>query len=206
MENIDKATDPLVQKKDISMDPSLKKIPAAGTSAYTVFEKLSSEGYEELFRYIEFLGLLKYHNLIILPSSSHYYYDTDDLKDVKTLVNLKLLNKIKQVRDFLNTVYQMLPPESYLIGNFIDAQYQRGIFSTSNRKKNNEPGRADPFENGIESRIPFFNMIYDILDLRTNRFMTKKTVASLLKAEGLNISDMTDLEGITYFCAFKSST
>jgi len=65
-------------------------------------------------------------------------------------------------------------------------------------------GKTDPLEYGIESRNPFMNMIYDIMDSRTNRYMTRSTAISILKDDGLNVSDMTSVNGITYFCAVNA--
>ena len=59
-------------------------------------------------------------------------------------------------------------------------------------------------ENGIVSNIPFINMMYNIMGSRTNRNMTKKTVTLLLREAGFKVLDMTELNGLTYFCTQKS--
>ena len=46
-------------------------------------------------------------------------------------------------------------------------------------------------------------MIYDMLDVRTNRYITRRTATILLEEAGLAVSDMTELKGITYFCSTK---
>jgi hypothetical protein len=63
--------------------------------------------------------------------------------------------------------------------------------------------REEVFENGIESRIPFINRMYSIIDFRTNRYLTKRTVSRLLEECGLQVVSMTELNGLTYFCTEK---
>ena len=165
-----------------------------------IYEDLRKEGGENFFDYLSHSGLSAEDNMILLPSSHHYYYDVEDLKDVKTLVNLKHLNKIKQPKDFLNNIFHILPHGSYFIGSFVDGKNQLGIFPNSSDADNSA---IDQIENGISSRIPFLNMIYDIMDSKTNRFLTRRTVSSMLEEIGFKVLNMTDIKGITYFNANK---
>jgi len=168
-----------------------------------VFEKFSSEGYEDCYNYLEWLGLSDDTNLIILPSSHHYYYDTEDMKDVRTVVNLKHLNNIKLIKDLFRTVNKILPHKSYFIGSFIDNKNKDGFFHNPQIAQQTT-GKVDPVENGIASSIPFLNMIYNMMDLRTFRSMTKRSVTLLIEDADLKVLDMTDFNGFTYFCAQKS--
>jgi hypothetical protein len=168
-----------------------------------VYEDLKAEGGENFFEFLTQLGLSDDPNIILLPSLHHYYYDVEDLKDVKTIVNLKQLNKIKQPKDFLNNIFHILPYESYFIGNFIDGKNQLGIFPNSSTSYNKSAG-IDPVENGISSRIPFLNMIYDIMDAKTNRFLTRRTVTTMLEEVGFKMLEMTEIKGLTYFSVLKA--
>ena len=188
---------------DIAGDAFISNILVRETEACSVFEKLVSEGSENFLNYVRMLGLTDDKNLIILSSSHHYYYDSEDLKDIKTVLNIKQLNQIRQLKVFLHTIYHMLPDKSNFIGSFIDGNHQNGFFSSSNKSQNNITGKFDPVENGIESAMPFINMIYDMLDVRTNRYITRKTATLLLEETGLAVTDMTELKGITYFCSMK---
>jgi hypothetical protein len=166
----------------------------------TIFEKLAVEGFEDFFNYIEWLGLANDPNLLILPSSRHFYYDAEDFKMVKTLVNLKQLNYIKQIDEFLHSLYHLLPMNSYFIGSFIGRRNHNSILPDQPDFQPQFDEKFDPVENGIESRIPFVNMIYNLIDARTYRHMTKKTVTLLLEDVGLKVLDMTEFKGLTYFC------
>ena len=46
-------------------------------------------------------------------------------------------------------------------------------------------------------------MMYNIMDSRTNKNLTKKTVTLLLEDTGLKVIDMSDINGFTFFCSQK---
>jgi hypothetical protein len=141
--------------------------------------------------------------MIILSSSNHYYYESEDLRNVKTLVNVKQLNHINQVREFLDNIFSLLPSKSFLTGCFSDNEDQIRFLSDSHKPNRKIAGQFDPAENGIASRNAFLNMVYNILDIKTNRYLTKKTVTRELEISGWKIVDMTEIKGLTYFCAQK---
>ena len=151
-----------------------------------------------MFNYLRELGLTDGPHLIVL-SPSNYFYDKEELRDVKILVNLKQLNFIKELRQFLRTINQLLPERSHLIGSFIDRKNHYSALSANNTPS----GSVDPVENGITSRIPVLNMIYDLLDSRTNRKLTKAAVSGIMKECGFKIVDMTDSGHLTCFSAQK---
>jgi hypothetical protein len=167
------------------------------------FEKFAVEGRESFFNYIDWLGLANDPDLIILPSTNHFFYDAEDLKEVKTIINLRMLNRIKQIKEFLHTIYHVVPNKCYFLGFFIDRKSQPSLLSYKNKVQDKITGNIDPVKNGITSRIPFINMMYNILDSRFNRSMTKRTVTLLLEDAGLKVLDITELNGLTYFCSQK---
>jgi hypothetical protein len=181
----------------------LNKPVIEGNEPNKVFRRFAAENCEDFYTYVDWLGLAKDPDLIILSSTHHYYYDKDDLKNVKTIIHLKQLNQTKQLKGLLHTVFHLLPPGSSFIGCFVDnnKKQQAGI------KKSEESfyysGQFDPFDNGVASRNPFFNMIYNILDSKTNRFLTKRSVRLLLEEHGLKVTDMTEYNGTTYFSTQK---
>jgi hypothetical protein len=168
-----------------------------------VFEELTADGSKDFLNYIKLLNLAKCRNLIVLSSSHHYYYDAEDMKEVKTLVNMKQLNQIKQIRNFLHSIFHLLPAKSYFIGCFFDYKNQNGFFSNSYKSQYQITGLFDRVKNGIESEIPIINMIYNIIDFRTTRYLTKRSVTLLLEEAGLIVLDITELNRLTYFCAQK---
>jgi hypothetical protein len=167
-----------------------------------VLERLTRGNFKVYADYVEWLGLADDPNIIVLSPSEHYYYDDEDLKEVTTILNLKHLNYIREVRNFVQTINQTLPGSSFFVGSFIDKKNNNGLFS--NAHASGRQWNVDPVENGITSRIPILNLIYDFMDSRTNnRSMTGRSVTLLLESAGLKVIDMTEIGGITYFCAQK---
>jgi hypothetical protein len=148
-----------------------------------VFDSLLAEGGENFYHYINWLGLGKDPNLMILSSIHHYYYDFNDLKDVKTLINLKKLNEVNHIDTFLGNVFRVLPSKSNFVGCFKDNKIRGGI--------------SVPFYQSFK----FLNGFISIIDSKTDRFMTRKDVIKILESHDFRIVDMTEISSITYFCA-----
>jgi hypothetical protein len=168
-----------------------------------VFEILTAEGSENFISYIEWLGLAKDPNLVVLSSIYHYYYDAEEMNNVKTVINLKELNQIKQINSFLHTIFHILPQKSHFIGCFVDNKKINGFALKNNSSSYHKTRSSDDIENGIVSRIPFLNMLYSLMDSKTNKYMSGRIVTLLLEDHGFKVLDMTELNGLTYFCAQK---
>ncbi|MFZ2338532.1 MAG: hypothetical protein WAW07_02280 [Bacteroidales bacterium] len=147
-----------------------------------VFENLLAEGGENFYHYINWLGLGKDPNLMILSSIHHYYYDFNDLRGIKTLINIKKLNEINRLDTFLSNVYRVLPPKASFIGCFKDNKIHGGI--------------GVPFYQS--SRL--LNGLINLIDSKTDKFMTRKDVIRLLESHDFALVDMTEISSITFFC------
>lgn len=173
------------------------------TGNKSVSEILIDEGCESFTDYIDWLGLGKDPNLIVLSSTQHYYYDKEELKNVSTIVNLKQLNQIKNLNILLQTIFKIIPQKSNFVGCFAE-KARHNEFRAKNSSTHKNPGSdSDSLENGIVSRFSFMNMIYNIMDSKTNRYMTRKDVYELFETHGFRIMDLTELNGLTYFLAQK---
>ena len=170
-----------------------------------ISEILVSEANESFRHYIEWLGLAGDPKLVILSSIHHYYYDAEEMKHVRTVVNLKELNHVKDIDGFLNSMFLILPPKCYLIGCFVDNKKRSG-FSFRKRNREYDGQRSEDEKNGIISRVPFINTLFGFLDSKTNRYLTGKNVNALLRKNGFNVMDMTELDDYTYFCAQNQRT
>lgn len=148
-----------------------------------VFDNLLTEGGENFYHYINWLGLGKDPNLMILSSIHHYYYDFNDLKGVKTLINLKKLNEINHIDTFLSNVLRVLPSKANFVGCFKDNKIRGGI--------------SVPFYQSFK----LLNGLINMIDSKTDRFMTRKDVIKLLESHDFRIVDMTEISSITFFCA-----
>jgi hypothetical protein len=142
-----------------------------------------AEDGESFFHYLKDLGLSRENNLVVLSSRHFYFYDEDELKNVRTLINLRKLNLIKYLDEFLFTLVQVLPPDTKFLGCFSDC-------STS-------------VNNGVSLLRPikFFKEKVNKLDFVREKSMNKNKVTEILESYGFKIINMTEINGLTYFCS-----
>jgi len=160
---------------------------------------LRSERGDNIVNNSEWSGLINDPNAIVLSSKQHYYYEVEELKEVKTVVNLMPLNRIRKVGEFLHSISQFFQQGCIFVGCF------RGNMQRSVNRSDINSAKSVSIENDITSRNPFLNMIYSIIDSGINRCMTKSSVGLLLEEHGLKVIKMTERNGLTYFHARKRS-
>lgn len=148
-----------------------------------VVDKLIAEGGENFFHYLSWLGLVNEPDLLVLPSKNHYYYDCNDLKGVKTLINLKMLNMIKHLDSFINVVNNIISPTTNFIGCFYDRNSQNRV--------------------GLPKRI--YKRLLNFIDSKVYIEMDKNDFSLLMEANGFRVIDMTEMNGITYFITRNNS-
>ena len=141
---------------------------------------LISEGGVNFFRYLKKRGMSGETDLIVLSSKSHYFYDENDLKRVRVLVNLRKLNVIKHLDMFLNTLVRILPPDTSFVGYFSDnnANIQHSLSSLISR---------------------LYGRLINLMDGKTDRVMNTNDVRGLLERNGFEVMNMTTISGQTYF-------
>jgi hypothetical protein len=165
---------------------------------------LIAEGGDSFYNYVDWLGLIDDPDLIVLSSVHHYYFNNDDLKDINTVINLKQLNLIKNIDIFFHSIFKIIPSKSNFIGCFLDNKTQYHFAINNILSQYQAKNNIDPFENGITSRIPFFNKVFNLMDSKTNKYLTRSNVSSLLKEQSFKVLDMTELNGLTYFHSQKT--
>jgi hypothetical protein len=163
--------------KKVRTNLSRPKLSPETTKNNPVLDKRLTEGDENFLDYLRRHGLANEANLLVLSSKLHYYYDSEELKEVTTLINLKKLNLIKHLDDFLHTLCIGLSPKTNFIGCFSDRKSQKGISMTSRMYKR--------FINFLDSKI----------DIEID----SKDISRLLESHGFKIIDMTEINGLTYF-------
>jgi hypothetical protein len=166
-------------------------------------DNMIAEVGESFYNYVDRIGLTKDPNLIVLSSLHHYFYDSDEMNNVKTVINLKELNKIKGIKSFLQIYFRFLPQKCNFVGYFIDNNKIDRYALRNNSACFDNKRRFDEIENSIISRIPFINMLYSKMDLKTNTYLSKCSVTSLLKIYGFKVIDMTEHNDLTYFHSQK---
>jgi len=164
-------------RRKVKTNLNSPKLSPEKTKNNQVLDNTITEGDENFLDYLQWHGLANESNLLVLSSKFHYYYDHEELKEVTTLINLKKLNLIKHLDDFLHTIGIGLSPKTNFIGCFSDRKSQKGISMTSRMYKK--------FINFLDSKI----------DIEID----SKDMSRLLESHGFKIIDMTEIDGLTYF-------
>jgi len=170
----------------------------------SILDTLVAEGGSAFLDYVSRLGLAQEKEMVVLSFRQHFYFDSEEMKRTRTLVNLTELNKITGLTDFIRSCYRIMPQKSNLLGRFIDNKETGRYKLNDNSSAFTDGDYFDDIENAILSRVPFINRIYSILDSRTNTWMSKSSVSLLLQDYGFKVMDMTVLNGLTYFHAQKA--
>ena len=164
-------------EKKVSKSYLGKKHSSEDTKNTPVIDNLIAEGGEIFFHYLKSVGLDDEPNMMVLSSSHHYYYDHSELEGVTTIINMKRLNLIKHLDNFLKSVCEVLSPKTNFVGCFSDRNTQK--------------------ETGLAYRM--YNGFINFLDSRTDAYIDRKDVLKLLESRGYKVIDMTEINGLTYF-------
>jgi hypothetical protein len=140
-------------------------------------DQLNAEVDENFKNYLNSHGLSNEDNLLVLSSKLHYYYDYEELHDVTTLINLKKLNLIKHLDEFLQTLYNGLSPKTNFIGCFSDNKSRESV--------------------SLISKL--YRKFINFLDAKIDLDMNSKNFSRLLESHGFKVIDMTVINGLTYF-------
>jgi hypothetical protein len=176
------------------------KLPVANEAV----DILITEGGEDFYNYLKRIGLAKDPGLIVLSSQHNYYYDSEEMDSMKTVVNLTEFNRIKQIKSLLHSHLHFLPKGCNFIGCF-ENNKKVERYTLSDRSGDREKkGNFDLCELGILSRYPFINMLYSMMDSKTNAYMSEESVILMLGIHGFKVMDMTEFKGLTYFHSIKT--
>jgi hypothetical protein len=165
--------------------------------------ELLAEAGDEFDKFVRSTGLAINSNLIVLPSLHHYYYDSAELKKVKSVVVLKKLNRIVEIESFLDTHLDFLPDKCNFIGCFVNNNKVERYALREGNTRSEKIRNSDRIEFGIVSRFPFLNMVYSIMDARTNSYMSEISVTTMLADYGFEVVNMTESNDLTYFHSRK---
>ncbi len=152
-------------------------IPPRWNNNSPAIKELIAEGGNNFYRYLRWWGLANDPKMLVLSSRHHYYYDHNEIKWTNNLIILKELNRIKYIDNFLHALHLVLSPGANFIGYFFDYNTQNvsGLFTM------------------------MYKGFIDFLDSRIDRKFNRESVSRLLESNGFQVSDMTLIDGMTYF-------
>lgn len=131
--------------------------------------------------YLQLMGLAQQPDFMILSANSRFYYDSGDLRGIKTLISTRELNHVPHLDSFLFTIYNLLPPQSCFLGCFS---------KTDNKDQSN----------GRISDCKFRHPVMKPNDRRYSPGFSRQEILVLLESHGFKLLDLTEIKGITYFC------
>ena len=153
------------------------KLSAEARTNKLVNDNLVQEVDENFKNYLKRHGLANEDKLLVLSSNLHYYYDYEELREVKTLINLKKLNLVKHLDDFLYTLSYGLSPMTNFIGCFSDVTSQKGVSKASR----------------------FYKRFLNFVDSKFDIEISSRNFSRRLESHGFKVIDMTVINGLTYF-------
>jgi len=194
----------IISNQSISTNLSITSGQRGSSDAGKANDALFAEGGVNFYNYIRRLGLESDPDIVVISSLRHFYYDAEEMKNVKTVINLKELNQIKQIKSFLHSIFHVIPQKSNFIGCFVDNKKINGYVLRNNSASAMVKIDFDPIESGIVSAVPFINRLYSIMDSRTNTYISRSSFTFLLEDYGFKVLDMTEQDELVYFQAQKA--
>lgn len=94
-------------------------------------EILTAEGCRDFSHYIKETDLGNNPEIIVLSSQHHYYNDAKEMGNVNTVISLKELNQIKELKGFLESILEFLSQNINFIGRFRDSRSFASVFKLS---------------------------------------------------------------------------
>jgi hypothetical protein len=171
--------------------------------ATEAIDKLITEGGEGFYKYVDSRGLSNDSSLIVLSSTHHYYYDYNEMNNAKTVVNLKELNQIKEIKSLFHSHLHFLPHRCNFVGCFVNNKKIDRYTLRKNLTGRENIRYSDDMELGIVSRFRFINMLYSMMDSKTNNYLSEESVVSMLRVHGFKVINMKEINGLTYFHSQK---
>ena len=99
------------QRRNLLLDKSADLKRKKNQSYHGIYPPAIPDSFKEYLSQLDLPGELRY---IVLSSSSHYYYEPDELKGVHAVLNLKQLNHINQLDEFLKSTFCILSTACWL--------------------------------------------------------------------------------------------
>ena len=122
--------------------------------------------------YLETLNIKMNDNVLVL--TSHYYYDLNEIRNIRTLIHAKELNHVDDLPNLMSNMMKGLSKNTQVIGCFIDNKLR------------------------YKGKLGYW--LSHFTELKDNNYLSRKHVIKLFIKYGLHIVDITEIGGITYFC------
>lgn len=183
------------------------KSPASKEVKSNIYHNyIKKEAGEEVFNYFNELGVFDTKDVLILSARHSFSYDEGYLKSIKTIFNLKLLNKLPKINSLFLKLNRILPENGYYIGCYDDIYVAQ---------KKLETQVSRPFVKiilwtlyflpHIILNLPIINTISSAIGIRFNRSLALKDVQKIMNKNGFNVVLTKSFNNRTFFIAKKEA-
>jgi hypothetical protein len=183
--------------------PALKERELKTTIYHNYIKK---EAGQEVFDYFNELGVFNTNDVLILSSRHSFSYDEGYLKNIRTIFNLKLLNKLPKINSQFLKLNRILPENGYFVGCYDDI---------SVTQKRLEAQISRPFVKillwilyflpHIVLNLPIINTISSAIGIRFNRSLSINDVQRIMNKNGFNFVLTKTFNNRTFFIAKKEA-
>jgi hypothetical protein len=166
---------------------------------------IKKEAGEDVFRYFEELGVFQTNEVLILSSRHSFSYDENYLKNIRTIFNLKNLNKLPKINGLFSKINRVIPINGYYIGCYED------IFATQERLNSLFPRVLAKFIlwvfyylPHVMLSLPVINVITSAIGISHNKCLAIKDVQKIMENNGFSIAMTKRFSNKTFFIAKKN--
>jgi hypothetical protein len=145
-----------------------------------VFHNRNIDKDNNFIEYLSRMGFLGESELLVLSQENNYCFSQSNLKDLKVLVILKRLDKLRHPGTFLNIIGRLVPFGAYLVGCFTPI--------------NSFPGEKRAYLHSPYAEKRTTGNYEIISGLYTGRL----NIPGMLVPLGFKIIDTTEIKGLTY--------
>jgi lipopolysaccharide/colanic/teichoic acid biosynthesis glycosyltransferase len=189
-----------------SVKPKKANAQDHGLHAGNNLKKIIIEGTGncEIFDFIDSQINLGEKNRILLSLGDETYVNEKNIDNLRAVVNLKPVNKIKSVKNYLIAVHKLLPDAGLFVG-CVETYSERKI-RFKNRFKSfwKLPYTIDFVLNRVFPRLIGTENIYKFLTKDSYHVMSKAEMLGRLVYSGFDIIDYKIVSGKLYYVAMKT--
>lgn len=182
----------LSQTPDIQVDSNMKKVIVQGTGSCEIFDFIDSQ------------INLEANNRILLSLGNKTYLNEKNIDNLRAVVNLKPVNKIKAVKNYLRAVHKLLPDAGLFVGCVETYYGRKRRFQKRFKSFWKLPYLIDFAVNRIFPRVFLGENIYKFFTRDSYHVMSQAEMLGRLVYSGFDIIDFKDIEGKLYYVAMKT--
>jgi hypothetical protein len=178
--------------------------PIDKASRSSLYNDLLEEAGEDVVYYLESFNLIQNLNFILLSSIRHYLYGPEELKNVKTVINLKLINPTKQIRFCLKTMNRVLPKRGIFVGCFLECKAKEYKNLQYNTVFRHFFRFAYWFSNRAIPSVQVLSWLQYFVNPKKMQCLTLKKMQKKLEKNGFKLIDVREIGGLAYFISQKT--